>query len=293
MTAEQDIATPSGKDKATENFPVGSALIRPDLRVHVHAYYRWARMSDDIADNPALSPDDKIRRLDLMEEVLLHPTRTDVPVAAAMRESLQATNLPTVNCTDLLIAFRLDATKQRYEDWAELMHYCRYSASPVGRYLLTLHGEAAESLAPSDALCNALQVLNHLQDCALDYREMDRVYVPLDHLREEGIDVNALTAPKSSVALRHVLDRLLNETEALMVDARRLPGRVSDLRMRCESAVIVRLADKLIAALSAKDPLARRVKLKKPSIAMAAMQGIGWAVLGGGPGRSSTTTRSS
>jgi squalene synthase HpnC len=293
MTAEHDIATPSGKDKATENFPVGSALIRPDLRAHVHAYYRWARMSDDIADNPALSPDDKIRRLDLMEEVLLHPTRTDVPVAAAMRESLQATNLPTVNCTDLLIAFRLDATKQRYEDWAELMHYCRYSASPVGRYLLTLHGEAADSLAPSDALCNALQVLNHLQDCAIDYREMDRVYVPLDHLREEGIDVTALTAPKSSVALRHVLDRLLNETEALMVDARRLPGRVSDLRMRCESAVIVSLADKLVAALRAKDPLARRVKLKKPSIAMAAMQGIGWAVLGGGPGRSSNAARSS
>jgi len=290
MTAAPDIATPSGKNKATENFPVGSALIRPDLRPHVHAYYRWARMADDIADNPALGPDDKIRRLDLMEEVLLHPSRTDVPVAAAMRESLKATNLPPVNCTELLIAFRMDATKQRYADWGELMHYCRYSASPVGRYLLTLHGEAPDSLPPSDALCNALQVINHLQDCAIDYREMDRVYVPLDHLRAEGLDVTALAEAKSSKALRHVLDHLLNETEALMVEARRLPGRVSDLRMRCESAVIVRLADTLIAALRRKDPLAMRVKLKKPAIAFAALQGLGWALLGGGPRRSMKAT---
>ncbi|HEX9446755.1 MAG TPA: squalene synthase HpnC [Dongiaceae bacterium] len=293
MTSTQDIATPSGKDKGTENFPVGSALIRPDLRAHVHAYYRWARMGDDIADNPALSPEDKIRRLDLMEEVLLHPTRTDVKVAAAMRESLQATHLPTVNCTDLLIAFRLDATKQRYENWAELMHYCRYSASPVGRYLLTLHGEAPESLPPSDALCNALQVINHLQDCAVDYREMNRVYVPLDHLREEGIDVTALTEGKSSKALRHVLDRLLDETDALMADAHRLPRQVSDLRMRAESAIIVNLADKLIAALRRRDPLAVRVKLKKPAIALAALQGITAAVLRGGPRRSMAPVRRS
>lgn len=293
MTPDQDIATPSGKTKSTENFPVGSMLIRPDLRAHVHAYYRWARMADDIADNPALSPQDKIRRLDLMEEVLLHPTRDDVPVAAAMRESLKVTKLPTVNCTDLLIAFRLDATKQRYENWAELMHYCRYSASPVGRYLLTLHGEAPDSLPPSDALCNALQVINHLQDCAVDYLEMNRVYVPLDHLREEGIDVPALTESKSSIAMRHVLDRLLDETDALMVDARRLPRRVRDLRMRAESAIIVNLADKLIAALRRRDPLAVRVKLKKPMIALAAIQGISAAVLFGGPRRSLLEARGS
>ncbi|MET1028905.1 MAG: squalene synthase HpnC [Dongiaceae bacterium] len=279
----QEIATPSGKDKGTENFPVGSILIRPDLRVHVHAYYRWARMADDIADNPALSPEDKIRRLDLMEEVLLHPTRQDIPVAAAMRESLKVTGLPTVNCTELLIAFRLDATKQRYDDWADLMHYCRYSASPVGRYLLTLHGEAPSSLPPSDDLCNALQVINHLQDCGLDYLEMNRVYVPVDHLAAQNLDVTVLASSSSSPAFRRVLDRLLDETEELMVRARKLPGEVRDFRMRAESAVIVRLADKLIDLLRRRDPLAMRVKLKKPAVALASLQGIGIALLGGGP----------
>ncbi len=67
---------------------------------------------------------------------------------------------------DLLIAFRRDATKLRYADWDELYDYCRYSAMPVGRHVLDLHGEDRATYVPSDALCTSLQVLNHLQDCA-------------------------------------------------------------------------------------------------------------------------------
>jgi hydroxysqualene synthase len=274
-----DIATPSGKNSGTENFPVGSALIRPDLRPHVHAYYRWARMADDIADNPALAPEDKVRRLDVMEEVLKDPARRDVPVAADMRESLKATNVPAVDCTDLLIAFRADATKLRYDDWSDLMNYCRYSASPVGRYLLDVHGEDPAGKHYSDALCDALQVINHLQDCKVDYLEMNRVYVPLAHLSAEGIGVEALAEPKSSPALRRVLDRLLDETEELMMRARKLPSALRDTRLRCESAIIVRLADTLIAHLRRRDPLAERVKLTKPAVAWCGLQGIAWALL--------------
>jgi hydroxysqualene synthase len=286
--AAMDIATPSGKNSGTENFPVGSALIRPDLRPHVHAYYRWARMSDDIADNPALAPDDKIARLDLMEAVLKDPARRDVPVAADMRESLKRTpNVPAANCTDLLIAFRSDAVKQRYDDWADLMHYCRHSASPVGRYLLDLHGEDPAGKQYSDALCDALQVINHLQDCKIDYLEMNRVYVPLDHLNAESLRVEALAEPKASPALRRVLDRLLDETDALMVRARQLPGALRDTRLRCESATIVRLADTRIAHLRRRDPLAERVKLKKHQVAWCAIQGIAWALFTPKPKRAS------
>lgn len=273
-----EIATPSGKTSATENFPVGSALIRPDLRPHVHAYYRWARMADDIADNPELAPEDKVRRLDLMEAVLRDPARRDVPVAAAMRESLAHKPVPIEDCTDLLIAFRWDATKQRYDDWADLMKYCRYSASPVGRYLLDVHGEDPAGKHFSDALCDALQVINHLQDCKADYLEMNRVYVPLDHLRAEGIGVEALAEPRCSPALRRVLDRLLDETDTLMLRARQLTGALRDTRLRCESAIIIRLADTLIAHLRRRDPLAERVKLTKPAIAWCALQGIAWAL---------------
>lgn len=276
-----DIATPSGKNAGNENFPVGSLLIRPDLRTHVHAFYRFARMADDIADNPALDPEDKIRRLDLMEQVLLDAAREDVQIAADMRRSLLATGLAATNCTDLLIAFRMDATKQRYADWNELMTYCRYSASPVGRQLLDLHGEAPAARGPSDALCTALQVINHLQDCGVDYLEMDRVYVPQDHMAANNVSLEHLKGKLTSSGLRRTLDRLLDETESLMREARRLPGNLKDFRLRCESATIVRLAIGMIAELRRSDPLAIRVKPKRPAFVLAALQGIAWACLTG------------
>src|ERR1700730_12512985 len=183
----ESVETPSGKWRSSENFPVGSFLIRRHLRVHVHAFYRFARNADDIADNPALTADDKIARLDRIAAILDGASGEDSPAAAAMRQSLIETRVSAQHCHDVLRAFRLDATKLRYRDWDDLMAYCRYSASPVGRQLLDLHGESREAWSASDALCSALQVLNHLQDCADDYRRLDRVYLPISDLAAEGI----------------------------------------------------------------------------------------------------------
>src|SRR5262249_58139276 len=107
--AAADIATPSGKHAGSENFPVGSQLIRADLRPHVHAFYRFARMGDDIADNPALEPDDKVRRLSLMQEVLLDPTREDIPAAAALRRSLASTQVTPQHSCHLFTTLTMDA----------------------------------------------------------------------------------------------------------------------------------------------------------------------------------------
>ena len=286
MTATvADIATPSGKHSGNENFPVGSALIRAALRPHVHAFYRFARMADDIADNPALAPGDKIRRLDLMEAVLLDATREDIRQSADLRRSLAATHVSPQHSCDLLTAFRMDATKQRYADWGELMTYCRYSASPVGRQLLDLHGEDPAGWFASDALCNALQVINHLQDCGVDYLEMDRVYVPLDHLARHGADVSQLAGKLSSAGLRETIRQCLDETETLMRDARQLPGVLKDFRLRAESATIVRLADRMIGALRRRDPLAELVKPGKRDFLFSAIEGVCWAMLGGGKPR--------
>lgn len=282
MTAATvDIATPSGKHAGNENFPVGSALIRADLRPHVHAFYRFARMGDDIADNPALEPEDKVRRLTMMQDVLLDQSREDIPEAAALRRSLEATAVSPQHACDLLTAFKMDATKQRYADWGELMTYCRYSASPVGRYLLDLHGEDPAGWFASDALCNALQVINHLQDVQVDYLEMDRIYAPLDHLSAAGADIGHLRGRVSGPGLRKAIDRLLDETDKLMVDARRLPDVLRDFRLRAESATIVRLADRMIAALRKRDPLAGRVKPGKRDFLFSGLEGIGWAVMVG------------
>jgi farnesyl-diphosphate farnesyltransferase len=272
--APASLETPSGKGRGDENFPVGSFLIRKDLRAHVHAFYRFARIADDIADNPVLAADDKLRRLDRMAEVLEGAAGDDSPAATQMRASLAATGVTAQHCHDVLRAFRLDATKLRYADWGELMEYCRYSASPVGRQLLDLHGESRDTWVASDALCSALQVLNHLQDCAEDYRELDRVYVPRDALAAEGLTIEVLTEPQSSPAFRRVLDGLLTRTEALVATARGLPGGVKSGGLRRESAAIVALAARLARHLRRGDPLAGRVKLGRADFAMALVAGL-------------------
>ena len=269
-----NIETPSGKSRSGENFPVGSFLIRRELRPHVHAFYCFARNADDIADNPALAADEKIKRLDRMAAILDGAMGHDSPAAAAMRKSLLASELTSQHCHDVLRAFRLDATKLRYRDWDDLMNYCRYSASPVGRQLLDLHGESRVSWPPSDALCSALQVLNHLQDCAEDYRKLNRVYLPQEDLAAEGVDVEALAAGAASSGLRRVLDRLLDRTFLLVAMARGLPPLVASPGLRWESAVIIQLAQRLLRLLRVGDPLAARVKLRRYDFLAAFVVGV-------------------
>jgi squalene synthase HpnC len=269
------VETPSGKGSADENFPVGSFLIRRDLRPHVHAFYRFAREADDIADNPALAPDDKVRRLDRMAEILEGASGEDAPSATAMHASLRETRVTAQHCHDVLRAFRLDATKRRYRDWDDLMEYCRYSASPVGRQLLDLHGEdPAATWPPSDALCSALQVLNHLQDCGVDYENLDRVYLPEQDLARNGSAVVELRGDSSSLGMRRTLDGLLDKTADLVAAARRLPPAVRSRGLRCESAVIVALAERLTILLRNGDPLAGRVKLAKSDFVLALLRGV-------------------
>jgi farnesyl-diphosphate farnesyltransferase len=268
------IETPSGKGRGGENFPVGSWLIRRDLRSHVHAFYRFARQADDIADNPALTGAEKIRRLDLMAAALDGAAGGLAPAAAAMRESLRATGTTAQHCHDLLHAFRLDAEKRRYRDWDDLMAYCRYSAAPVGRHVLDLHGESSTVWPASDALCAALQVLNHLQDCATDYARLDRVYLPQDDLADAGIDVSALAADRVGPGLRRVIDSILDRTAALVERAQLLPPGVAAWGLRCETAAIVALAARLVRRLRRGDPLARRVGLGKADFLAALLRGL-------------------
>jgi farnesyl-diphosphate farnesyltransferase len=257
------VETWSGKDRGDENFPVGSLLIRRDLRAHVHAFYTFARNADDIADSAELSSDDKIARLDTMEDVLLGRRDADSPSAVRLRASLAETGVTPRHATDLLIAFRRDATKRRYADWDELFDYCRYSAMPVGRHVLDLHDEDRATYEPSDALCVSLQVLNHLQDCAKDLAALDRCYLPEDLLAQCGASLDDVRGAVETPELRRVFDTLLDRVAPLNRMAMDLPRLTRSRRLRLETAVIVGLAHRLAGRLRRGDPIARRVKLSK------------------------------
>ena len=248
----------SGKDRADENFPVGSVLIRPALRPHVHAYYAFARNADDIADSPSLTASDKIDRLNVMQAVLTGERGDGAPSALRLRSSLAETGVKEVYATDLLIAFRQDAVKTRYATWHELAEYCRFSAMPVGRYLLDLHHESAATHTGSDALCTSLQVLNHLQDCKADFSDMNRSYLPEAMLAAHGAAAADTRAPCLSPGLRATLDDLLAKCEALNATAASLAPACRSRGMRLEAAVIVALAVRLAARLRRSDPLAGR-----------------------------------
>ena len=264
MSAAADSAEAwSAKDRGDENFPVGSALIAARLRPHVHAFYAFARNADDIADSATLDPAAKLARLDVMEAVLTGARAAGSASAARLRDSLAATGTTDRHARDLLIAFRQDATQRRYADWAALYDYCRHSAMPVGRHVLDLHGESRDTWAASDALCTALQVENHLQDCAADLATLDRLYLPAELMAAHGAEVADLRAPSASPALRAVLDALLDRCDALNRSAGALPRRTRDRRLRLETAVIVGLSRRLAARLRRGDPLAGRVALGK------------------------------
>jgi phytoene/squalene synthetase len=159
------------------------------------------------------------------------------------------------------------------------MHYCRFSAMPVGRFVLDVHGESEATWPASDALCAALQVINHLQDCKKDYRQIDRVYVPLDALAREGVSVEELGADKASPALRRCLHGLAERTSALLDEAAPFSAQIADLRLAVEVAAIHRLARRLTGLLLTRDPLSERVRLGKAGAALAATVGIGGALL--------------
>ena len=277
------IESPSGKGAGDENFPVGSFLLPAVLRPHVATFYAYARAIDDIADSNERTPEDKITALDGFAQAILGNTG-DPAFAKAhrMRESLSATGVTPRHCLDLVSAFKQDAVKLRYANWRELIDYCDRSAAPVGRYLLDLHGETTADYVYSDALCNALQVINHLQDCQDDFRNLDRVYLPLDWLEGCGETVNSLDAPAASHGLRSVLDRALGGVEELLVTARRLPGRMASRRLAMESSVIVNIAGRLARLLRARDPVAGRVELSRFQFLGCAISGIARVVIRGG-----------
>jgi squalene synthase HpnC len=273
------VAEGSGKGHTDENFPVGSFLIAKRHRPVVLAFYRVARLADDVADNPRLSPEEKLSQLGLIEKSLTGAGAA-VPQAVRLAATLSARSLTLDHILDLLEAFRRDAVKSRYADWGELMDYCRYSAAPVGRFMLDVHGEDRSTWPASDALCAALQVINHLQDCGKDFREIDRVYVPGDLLEAAGLEAAALGAPAATPALLGVISDLAQRTSGLLAVSRRLGGATRDLGLALEIGVIQSIAETLTRRLGREDPLATRVALSPLGALTAAGLGAGKVLIG-------------
>jgi hydroxysqualene synthase len=271
MTSASELR--SGKGHRDENFPVASWIIHPRHRALILAFYNFVRTADDIADHATLPAQDKLALLDLLEAELLGKGDTQ-PEAVNLRRALAERAMAPRHALDVLIAFRMDVTKLRYESWDEVIHYCRYSAMPVGRFMLDVHGESTSTWAASDALCAGLQINNHLQDCGKDYHDLNRVYLPRDALEAVGASVEQLGAGRAPAPLLQCLHSLAARTELLLNESKPLAAEVKDFRLGLEIAVIQAFADRIVRLLKVRDPLSERVHLNPIELAAFSIGGV-------------------
>lgn len=173
-----------------ENFPVASVILPARLRKPIRAIYAFARSADDIADEGNASTEQRLADLRHYHDCLDALERGEPvshPIFVELGQAIRDHALPYQPFHDLLDAFGQDCSKTRYENFGEVMAYCRKSANPIGRLLLSLYNVQDErQLAMSDGICSALQLINFLQDVALDYRK-GRIYLPQDEMARFGI----------------------------------------------------------------------------------------------------------
>ena len=274
----------SGKTHRDENFPVASWIIHPRHRALILAFYNFVRTADDIADHATVAASEKLAHLDRLEAELLGKGDSQLE-AVNLRRALAQRSMPPRHALDVLIAFRMDVSKLRYENWDEVIHYCRYSAMPVGRFMLDVHGESTSTWVASDALCAGLQINNHLQDCGKDFRDLNRVYLPRDALEASGASVEALGLPKAPASLLQCLHALAARTQTLLDESKSLSAEVRDFRLGVEISVIQSFADRIVRLLKLRDPLSERVHLSPVELLGYSLGGVASEIVRRASGR--------
>ena len=262
----------SGKTHRDENFPVASWLVAKHHRAPILAFYDFVRTADDIADAADLAPDDKHHWLDRLEAGL--DGANDEPIAMRLRTALAARGLTDRHARDLLDAFRHDVDTPRTASFDALMAYCALSAMPVGRFVLDVHGEDRRLYPASDAICAALQINNHMQDCGKDWRALRRCYLPDDLMAQFGAQVEDLDGTRLTPGLRRTIDALADRTAMLLDEGATLARGVRDARLAAEIAVIVGAAHRILVLLRTGDPLRGGVHLTKPAAAAIAFGAV-------------------
>lgn len=222
-----------------ENFPVASILLPKRLRQATQAIYAFARSADDIADEGDSSAASRLTELahysDLLDAIE-NGVNPDHPIFARLALAIRRHNIPIQPFRDLLSAFSQDVNKKRYANLAEILDYCRRSANPVGRLMMHLYSEHdPRYLAYADAICSSLQLINFLQDIAVDYAK-DRIYLPQDALAAHHISEAQIGRGESDGLWSVFMLKQISRARALLQAGaplgRHLKGRIGlELRM--------------------------------------------------------------
>lgn len=239
-----------------ENVPVASILLPKIQRKLLLIFYDYVRGLDNLADDASQTPP---MRLQALSQVAHQPPAWAQPYFAACQRG----DLRSEYGQQMMQAFEQDQLQNRYENWETLLGYCSLSAAPYGRCLLAIFAEDAADFTACDALCQWLQILNHLQDIGEDYRSLNRIYLPDDLMQKHGVSEAMLGQNSSAPPLRGLLDEILQRCEPLRQAAQHLPSSLRSRRLRIQARWVLRLAGALHQQLAQQDPLVMRVKPNK------------------------------
>lgn len=252
------------KNKHQENFPVGMMMFNKNIRKVVSDYYRFARYADDIADNPHIKPQVKVDKLYELEEIFTGQRSykgQKLKFVQTLKDEFAAHNLAPSLATDLLIAFRKDSLGFDYQTWGQLVDYCKYSAAPVGKFMLAVHQENPSTFLPATSLCVALQIVNHIQDLKYDVSLLKRLYLPADIMKKYHLQKEDLIQNKSSVSLQKAVKHIMEKTLGLVKEGSILPELIQSLSLRMEVCIILSLTNIMIKKILKGDILAQEIKL--------------------------------
>lgn len=250
------------KKRSQENFPVGSLLVPKEKRKAIIAFYNFVRFADEIADHPRLKIAQKIAYLEALEQLLLKPNVPAIhpyfnEIVDAVLQALKIHDLKPVYLQDLLTVFKKECTHQHpdhvlIETWDDLLEYCKYSANPVGRFLIDLFGESQELYPQADALCTLLQILNHIQDVEKDWQASKRAYIPKKWWANKAVPMHVENYKK-----------LLGKLPAFLEKIDGFSDHIQHPRFRKEVAFIQICAQSLASKLMAYPTSPINVKLNK------------------------------
>ncbi|MBV9595167.1 MAG: squalene synthase HpnC [Actinobacteria bacterium] len=226
VTVLERVAARSAAQMTGENFPVALRIVPARPRGHLAAIYGFARFVDDVGDE---APGDRLALLDLVRADLAR-LYTGTPRLAPIARLIPLVDecaVPPDPLDRLIEANRIDQLTTRYETFADLISYCTFSADPVGRLVLYVAAAIdADNLRESDAVCSALQVLEHCQDVGED-RRRDRIYLPQSELRAADVSDAELRAGSASPGMRHVIAIQVDRAERMLASGVPLVRRVS------------------------------------------------------------------
>jgi squalene synthase HpnC len=249
-----------------ENFHVVSLFLPKRLHQDFYNVYSYCRWADDLGDEIG-DTRESLRLLAWWRAELdaMYAGRSTHPVFVALMTTVRKHTIPREPFADLVQAFVQDQTVTRYRNWDELLHYCRYSANPVGRLVLYLCGYSdAERQRLSDSTCTALQLANHWQDVTVDLLK-DRVYIPLDIMARHGYAIDDLYARRFTPGFREVMREIVDRARDLFERGLPLTGKV-DRRLALDIDLFSRGGMRVLEKIKQQgyDVLGARPAISKP-----------------------------